>query len=531
MRKVFLFIVTGFAYAISITSCSKDEGVSLTGITLEPSSLSLFVTGQRQVKATPVPAEATGVVFAWSSADESVATVSQSGVVVGKKIGSTSITVSSGNVKATLPVEVVVESVSIGAIHVNRTKVIKAIDDTALIVATPLPANATNVSFVWESADESIAKVDQNGIITIIGIGSTIVTVSSGTVIAEIEVEGTIKSIIVTDSDGRTGGTYPVGYALKLFTTFDPVDADVTPEWKTSNERVAIVGEDGLVTILKTGIATITASVGNYKNTYTVSTTSPFEDVSGYWLFNDATNLGKAVIGDDLVINNAVVSAVAGPSSSNGAVRGGWEERGVGDNNVENIRWDHSMKGDVDHNTKLRNYTVMMDIKVPYQDPSGTVRQVWNPLSSWELGRRAALYLLWADFGAGSEQSFGLAASLTGELEYLLQDTTYLTMNPTTIKGKEKWIRFVYVFKYAGDNTRTKCELYVDGKPAIDPLASYTDDSNWKDCEIVIGKPVYFMTGVKSDKAYKGQYDLSTLAVWNRFLSADEVAVLGGIAE
>jgi uncharacterized protein YjdB len=530
MRKVFLFIVAGFAYAISMTNCgNNDEEVSLTGITLEPSSLSLFVSGQRQVTATPVPADATGVAFTWSSADESVATVSQSGVVVGNKVGSTNITVSSGNVKTTLFVEVVVESVSVGAIHVNRTEVIKAIGDTAKMIATPLPANATDVSFVWKSADESIAKVDQSGIITITGIGSTIVTVSSGKVIAEIKVEGTIKSIVITDGDGRTGGAYNVGYALQLFTTFEPAGAAVTPVWTTDNKDVATVGEDGLVTIHKKGFATITATVGKCKNTYTVGTTSPFADVSGYWRFNNAANLGEAVTGGDLVINNAVVSAVAGPSSSNGAVRGGWEERGVGENNVENIRWDHSMKGDFEHNTKLRNYTVMMDIKVPYQDPPGKMRQVWNPLSSWELERRAALYILWADFGAGSEQGFGLAASLTGELEYLLQDTTYQTLNPTTIKGNEKWIRFVYVFRYDGNNTRTKCELYVDGKPAIDPLASYTNDLNWTDCELVIGKPVYFMTGVKSDKSYKGQYDLSTLAVWNRFLSADEVAVLGGV--
>jgi uncharacterized protein YjdB len=501
----------------------------LTDITVDPSSLNLFVNGQLQVQAKPVPAEAAGVTFTWSSADESVATVTQSGVVAGKKAGTTTVTVGSGNIQKTLPVSVTVEEIPVGAILVNRPEIIKPVGDTAQIIATAIPANATDVSFTWSSADINVATVDQTGIITITGIGVTVVTVSSGSVNTPIEVEGTVKSITILDGDDRTGGSHSVGSRVQLRIVFDPVDAAVTPEWESSNERIATVDGGGVVSILRTGTVTITASVGECKNTYVISTVSPLDDAAGYWLFDDPSNLGKGVQGGDLVINSAVVSAVSGPSTSNGAVRGGWEERGVGENNVENIRWDHNItKGDVDQ-TKIRNYTVMMDIKVPYQDPEGSSRQVWNPLSSWELGRRAALYLTWADYGADSENGFGLAASLTGGLSYLFQDKTYQTLNPATVKGNETWMRFVYVFKYALDDKRTKCELYVDGKPAMDPLAFYDTDSFWNDCELIVGKPVYFMTGVKSDKTYKGQYDLSTLAVWNRFLSADEVAILGGV--
>jgi uncharacterized protein YjdB len=531
MRKVFLFSVLALACTLCMTGCGdgddRDATVSLSDITLDPSSLTIFVNGQQQVRATPVPAEATGA-FAWTSADESVATVNQSGVVTGRKVGSTSITVSSGNVQKILPVSVVVEEVQLAAISVNRPVIVKAVGDTAQILATAVPPNATGVSFSWSSADERVAKVDQTGIISITGVGATIITVSCGSVSTPIEVEGTVKSITVIDGDGRTGGSYSPGYRLQLTVVIEPADAAVTPEWTTDNENVATVDAGGLVSILKAGVATITAAVGERKNTYTLSTLSPLDEASGYWLFDDPANLGKAVKGEDLVINAAVVTAVAGPSASNGAVRGNWEERGVGDNNVENIRWDHRMKAQIDQ-TKIRNYTVMMDIKVPYQDPAGTQRQVWAPLSSLDPGKRAALYIAWADYGAGSEQGFGLAASLTGGFAYLLQDKTYQTLNPAAVKGKETWIRFIYEFRYAGDDRRTRCDLYVDGKPAIDPITYYDSDAYWADCELVTGKPVYFMTGVKSDKAYKGQYELSTLAVWDRLLLPDEIAVLGGV--
>ena len=461
MRKAFLFLTV--VCLMLMSGCGKEESdVSLSDITLEPSSLSLYVNGQRQVQAKPVPAGATGATFAWTSADESVATVTQSGVVTGKQVGVTTVTVGSGSVQKSLPVSVIAEEVSLGLISVNRPEIVKPVGDTALVIATPVPANATDVSFSWSSANNSVATVDQTGIITITGVGLTTVTVSSGAVKAEIEVEGTVKSITLLDGDSRTGGYYSVGYRLQLRAVFDPADAAVTLEWMSSDEKVATVNDAGLVTILKSGTATITATVGEHKGAYTLSTTSPFEDVTGYWLFDDPSNLGKSVAGvsgGDLVINSSVVSAVAVPSSSNGAVRGGWEERGVGDNNVENIRWNHNIQPNINYvdRTKIRNYSVMMDIKVPYQDPAGVLRQVWAPLSSRTLDRRAALYLLWVDYGAGSDHGFGLAASLTGGFSYLLQDKTYQTLNPTTVKGKEKWMRLIYVFKYAQDDKRTKC--------------------------------------------------------------------------
>ncbi|MDR1501854.1 MAG: Ig-like domain-containing protein, partial [Prevotella sp.] len=201
MKKVFLFLVLGLICTIGMISCGEDDkvggDVALTSIPVNPPSLSLVVGGQQQVTATAVPKEATGVSFKWSSSDEDVATVSQNGIVVAKAVGTATITVESGNVKETVPVTVTAEVIPLVSISVNRPKITKAVDDTAQVIVSATPPNASGVTYTWASANKDVATVDTTGIITIKGVGTTTITVSGtgteGSATTPIEVIGTIK--------------------------------------------------------------------------------------------------------------------------------------------------------------------------------------------------------------------------------------------------------------------------------------------------------------------------------------------------
>jgi uncharacterized protein YjdB len=252
-----------------MTSCGKDdESVALTDITVTPATLSLIVGGQQAVTATAVPKNATGVSFVWSSSDESVA--------------------------------------------------------TARIVATAVPSTATGVTFSWASADESIATVDQTGLITITGVGTTTVTVTGagadGTKTATVSVVGTIKDLATVDENGESSGVILPGSTMQLRVTFEPDEAEVTPTWRSGDETVATVDATGVVRVIAFGSTTIYATVGDLVVEYALSTDSPLSDAKGYWLFDDPANLGKSVVGKDLIVNTDVVTVVAGPSESNGAV-------------------------------------------------------------------------------------------------------------------------------------------------------------------------------------------------------------------
>jgi uncharacterized protein YjdB len=530
-----------------MTSCGDkdDESVALTGITVTPTSLSLVVDGQQQIVASAVPKEATGVSFVWSSSNDNIATVNQSGIVVAKSVGTATITVQSGSIQATVQVSVSIEEIPLIDVTVNPAEVTQAFDDTVRIAYVAVPANATGVSFTWTSADESIATVDQTGLITITGVGTTTVTVTGaapgGSKSKGVAVVGTIKSIAITDEDGNISGILLPGSSTRLTATFVPADAEVMPEWRSSNPEVATVDQTGVATVISLGSATIYATVGDFVAEYALSTESPLSDAKGYWLFDDPSNLGKATAGGiDLIINEELVTSVPGPSGSNGAVRGSMVVSG--DPDVAQITWEHQMTGQFEDNTKIWNYTIMMDVKVPYQDDMALaegagLRQIWNPVMSNDVGNRAGIYLLWVDYPPEQypdSYGLGLAMNMTGAYQYLIRDDTYQTITPATLKGNEQWYRIIMSMSYAGDQVY-RVYGFLDGRPNTTegngtyPAHDTSDGYCVPELEIKAGLPLYFMTNRKSDKRYQGYYDLAALAVWDRTLTDEEIATLGAI--
>lgn len=66
----------------------------------------------------------------------------------------------------------------------------------------------------------------------------------------------------------------------KLTATVTPADVDETVTWKSSNNNVATVGDDGTVTATGKGTADITAKVGKYTATCKVTVTVPLNGIS-----------------------------------------------------------------------------------------------------------------------------------------------------------------------------------------------------------------------------------------------------------
>ena len=54
-----------------------------------------------------------------------------------------------------------------------------AVDDTLTLVAAVTPANATNKAVTFESSSESVATVDEDGVVTAVGAGSATITVTT----------------------------------------------------------------------------------------------------------------------------------------------------------------------------------------------------------------------------------------------------------------------------------------------------------------------------------------------------------------
>lgn len=119
-------IVTGIAEGeatITATAAGKSAEVKVTvepgeapviaveSVSIAPASLTLKPGETGNLTATITPSNATAQTVQWSSSDNSVASVSSSGVVTAKKVGDVTITAEAGGKSAEIPVKVEAEKV------------------------------------------------------------------------------------------------------------------------------------------------------------------------------------------------------------------------------------------------------------------------------------------------------------------------------------------------------------------------------------------------------------------------------------
>lgn len=209
----------------------------------------------------------------WTSSDESVATVDATGMVVAVSAGEADITASVTDSEMSAVCKVTVK-VAAKDITVPDSLDVKLNDcNETSIEATVSPADATDVEVKYASTDEAVATVDKDGKVQILQPGecdiATTLTQEGKKVVekkthikAFYEVEG-----ITLD---KTEGILTAGNTVTLNATVLPEEiADETiVTWTSSDEKVATVDENGKVTAIAAGEATITANAGEKSTTY-----------------------------------------------------------------------------------------------------------------------------------------------------------------------------------------------------------------------------------------------------------------------
>ena len=159
------------------------------------------------------------------------------------------------------------KSVSVTEVGLNKTSTTLIEGETETLVATVMPENATDKSVVWESGNESAATVSQEGLVTAVGEGKATITVitNDGGFSASCEVTVNKKVIAVTSAVlGNTELTLVEGEEEKLAVAVTPENAtDKSVVWESSNTAVATVDQEGLVTAVGEGKATITVKTND----------------------------------------------------------------------------------------------------------------------------------------------------------------------------------------------------------------------------------------------------------------------------
>lgn len=270
-RLITLFTILLSVSLIATYSCKKekDKSVAVTEVRLNKASVTLVEGDTEELMATVMPENATDKGIEWKSSNESVATVSQTGLVTALKDGSSAITVitNDGGFKATCDVTVNKKVIAVTSVVLGNTELTLVEGEEEKLAVAVMPENATDKSVVWESGNESAATVSQEGIVTAVGEGKATITVKTndGGFSASCEVTVKKKVIAVTGVKLSVASmTLREGNKGTLTATVEPANAtNKNVEWWTSDLDVVSVtstsgGSNGYVEARGAGKATVT---------------------------------------------------------------------------------------------------------------------------------------------------------------------------------------------------------------------------------------------------------------------------------
>lgn len=187
----------------------------------------------------------------FTSEDKTIADVGQNtGLVTGKKAGITKVTVTTPDGQSK------VVTVTVGQITLSGQNILEQ-EKTTDIVATIAPQTLSNYRIKWESNKTNIATVDNNGTVKGISPGTATITATlidnngNGTKIkSSINITVNTKLDLVTDEEIIIA----VNGTREIKTTAD----DTAIDFKSNNEDIATVNNNGVVTGKKVGTTTIT---------------------------------------------------------------------------------------------------------------------------------------------------------------------------------------------------------------------------------------------------------------------------------
>jgi len=266
-----LLSVLAFLGILLCSSCEKKpEEIPVESVTLSQATAEMFIGETAQLKATVLPSNASDKTVTWASSKQSVATVSDNGLVTALAEGTSTITASAGAKSATCTIQVSKKIVEVTSIELDKTELELIIGESVTLIATVKPDDATNKTISWSSTNEQIAKVDPLGKVTAEGGGEATIIAKAGEKQAtcKITVSVPVESISLDSSNI----TLEEGQSVTLVATVKPDDAtDKKVTWSCSDSVIAIVDQTGKVTAVKEGSATIIAQAGDKQATCEVT--------------------------------------------------------------------------------------------------------------------------------------------------------------------------------------------------------------------------------------------------------------------
>ena len=278
-RKVLSFFLTVVlvlgCFSVTAPSASAAAAAKPTSVSISAKA-SVPVRGTLALKATLAP-QKVSTTLTWSSSKPSVAAVSAKGVVTGKAVGSTKITVKTANGKSADCTVSVTKEVMPTAVTLKPLLAQVPVGNQTTVTAAVYPATAGNKAVTFTVNDSTLAAVDKQGNVSGKKMGTVIVTAKTHngrsakcliTITAPIPAD-TVK-VNKTKLSLLAGKTAALAAAVAPENT-----SDKAVVWSSSKASVATVSSAGKVTAKAAGTAVITAKSHNGKTAKCTVTVTP----------------------------------------------------------------------------------------------------------------------------------------------------------------------------------------------------------------------------------------------------------------
>lgn len=239
---------------------------TITDITLPESELTLDTGMTKQLLPEVAPVKTALVAdLKYTSLDERVVTVSDTGLITPVAAGGTLVRVSNADGSVYKDVAVhVADCVPLESLTLNEDALRLPVGTSEKLTPVLAPADTTRTGVVYETSDASVATVDRDGTVHAVSVGTAVITARPAmgeefaasvtvTVVQPAESISFQESVYVTTVEQTDDD-------LKL--TIAPATAterDVT--WESSNPDVCEMGVDGRLIKHKNGTATLRATL------------------------------------------------------------------------------------------------------------------------------------------------------------------------------------------------------------------------------------------------------------------------------
>lgn len=232
-----------------------------TSIEVLPRNAELAIGESIQLQATLYPSDATSSVeWSVSSYDSyGMVSVSSSGRVTAYSKGRATICARTSN-GLTAYCNVTVYSVDPTSIALSKSSASIAINENLQLKANLEPNNAST-TLTWSSNNPKVASVSQEGLVTGVSAGNTIISVSTSNgkkATCNVSVYQFPDKISIPATISM-----PKGSSRTIEVTMEPKDSKATLTWSSSNTNIASVSQDGVVSAVNEGEAIIYVKTSN----------------------------------------------------------------------------------------------------------------------------------------------------------------------------------------------------------------------------------------------------------------------------